>query len=200
MRVERLAPDHCPQLLHLAPETRSEVVPADPRPFVDADLYGFALPEEVERRTVAENERKIAPVNEGCREILVPPDAILRVQFGIDRDVTLPEWLEGRFQLWIRGGGTNRRLVDAHLGSGADGWYRQRTTISLAELAYRRMNLCISATVAQGDQDAVKSLVWGNPVIESTSQVPRGPRERSRITEQERKLQERQLKALGYVD
>lgn len=200
MRLQRLAPEHCPQLAVLVPETVTKIVPSDPRPFVDADLYGFALPEEVERRTVAEHERKTSPVNEGCREILVPPDAVLRVEYGIDRDLKWPEWLEGRFQLWVRGGGINRKLVDAHLGSGTDAWNRSRATISLEDLAYTKLDLCISASVVEGDTDAVGQLVWGNPVIESTSQVPPGLPAVERITEQERLLRERQLKALGYVD
>ncbi|MDX2437245.1 MAG: arylsulfotransferase family protein [Acidobacteriota bacterium] len=200
MRVQRLPLDHCPQLAELIPETVSEVIPADPRPFVDADLYRFALPEEVERRTVADLERKVAPENQACRQLLFPPDAILRVQYGIDRDLKRPEWLEGRFRLWIEGGGMNRKLVDAHLGSGVDTWHRSRTPIDLGDLAYRTMKMCISAKVVDGDPDAVDQLVWGNPFIESTSQVPPGPLQAKRISEQEKKLQEQQLKALGYVD
>jgi len=200
MRLQRLALDHCPQFAEFVPESASEVIPADPRPFVDADLYRFALPEEVERRVVAEQERKVAPENRGCRQILVPPDAILRVQYGIDRDAKSTEWVEGRFRLWIEGGGMNRKLVDAHLGSGVDTWHRSRAAIDLGDLAYRKMKMCISAEVVDGDPDAADQLVWGNPFIESTSQVPPGPLQARRVSEQERKLQEQQLKALGYVD
>jgi hypothetical protein len=200
MRLFRLAPDHCPQLAAIAPQAVHEVVGDPSRPFVDDDLFGFALPEEVERREVADHERKVAPKNEGCRRILIPPDAILRIEYGIDRDLEWPEWLEGRFELSIRGGSTNRKLVDAHLGGSADVWYRSRTPISLADFAYRNVQVCISAEVVEGDQSAVEHLVWGNPVIESTSQVPRGQPAATPLTEQERQLQERQLKALGYVD
>jgi hypothetical protein len=200
MRLERLSLNHCPQLRALVPATIEEVVPADPRPFVDADLYGFALPEEVERREIADRERKIVPENEGCREIFLPPDGILRVEYGIDRDLELPGWLAGRFQLWIRGGGTFRKLVDDELGSSTDAWTRRRATIDLGEFAYRKMRLCLSATVVDGDEDAADRLVWGNPVIESTSQKPPDPRSAKGISEQERRLQEQQLKAIGYVN
>jgi hypothetical protein len=192
--------DHCPQLVDLAPETALEVVPADPRPFVDADLYRFALPEETELLTVAGRELKVTPENQGCRQILVPPDAVLRVQYGIVRDRKSTGWLEGRFRLWIEGGGMNRKLVDAHLGSDAGSWNRSRATFSLEDLAYRTMKMCISAEVVEGDQNAAGQLVWGNPFIESTSQLPLRRHQARKITEQERQLQERQLKAIGYVD
>jgi hypothetical protein len=200
MRLLRLAPDHCPQLAAIVPQAVHEVAADSSRPFVDDDLFGFALPEEVERRKVADHERKVVPENQGCRKILVPPDAILRVEYGIDRDLEWPEWLEGRFELWVRGGGENRKLVDANLGGSVDSWYRSRTPISLADLAYRKVEMCVEASVVEGDQDAVDQLVWGNPVIESTSQLTRGQPAAKPITEQERQLQERQLKALGYVD
>ncbi len=200
MRLLRLAPDHCPQLAAVAPQDAHEVVADPARPFVDDDLFGFALPEEVERREVADHERKVVPENQGCREIVVPPDAMLRVEYGIDRDLEWPEWLEGRFELWIRGGGTDLKLVDANLGGSADVWYRSRSPIDLSDFAYRRMRMCISAEVVDGDQDAADLLVWGNPVIESSSQLSRGPRAPRTMTDQERQLQERQLKALGYVD
>ena len=200
MRVERLALDHCPQFEELLPETVSAVEPADPRPFVDADLYRFALPEETELLAVAGQPVKTTPENQGCRQILVPPDAVLRAQYGILRDPDSTEWLEGRFRLWIEGGGMNRKLVDANLGSEADTWNRTRTTFSLADLAYRTMKMCISAEVVNGDQNAADQLVWGNPFIESTSQLPLQRHKNRKTTEQERQLQERQLKALGYVD
>ena len=200
MRLERLALDHCPQLEELVPESPSKVVPADTRPFIDADLYRFDLPEEDVRREIAGRERKTTLENEGCRSILVPPGAILRFQYGIDRDPEDTEWLEGRFRLWIRGGGTDRKLVDSNLSGDRDVWYRPRQTVNLREFAYRRMNLCISAQVIEGDPDDRDQLVWGNPFIESTSQVPRGPRASRKMTAQEKKLQEQQLRALGYVD
>ncbi len=200
MRLQRLALDHCPQLADLVPETATEVIPADPRPFVDADLYEFALPEEVERRTVADQQREVVQENSGCRQILMPPDAVLRVQYGLDRDLGSPEWLEGRFRLWIEGGGKSRKLVDAHLGSAVDTWHRSRVNIDLGEFAYQKIKMCISADVVAGDQDALDDLLWGNPFIKSTSQVPPGPPQAKRISEQEKKLQEQQLKALGYVD
>ena len=200
MRLLRLALDHCPQLAAIEPQDAQDVVADVTRPYVDDDLFGFALPEEVERRKVSDHERKIVPENQGCREILVPPDAILRIEYGIDRDLEWPEWLEGRFQLWIRGGGADRKLVDANLGASVDAWYRSPTPISLEDLAYRKVQMCISAEVVDGDRDAVDHLVWGNPVIESTSQRPRDSRPVKAMTEQERQLQERQLKALGYVD
>lgn len=200
MRLERLALDHCPQLEALVPESASKVAPADARPFIDADLYRFALPEEDVRREIAGRERKATPENEGCRSILVPPDAILRFQYGIDRDPDDTGWLEGRFRLWIRGGGTDRKLVDSNLSGDADVWYRPRQTVNLKEFAYRTMNLCISAQVVEGDPDDRDQLVWGNPFIDSTSQVPKGPRAARKMTAQEKKLQEQQLKALGYVD
>ena len=94
----------------------------------------------------------------------------------------------------------NRKLVDAQLGSEGETWLRSHAPFSLGDLAYRTIKMCISAEVVTGDQAAVDQLVWGNPFIESTSQLPLGPHKPRKTTEQERQLEERQLKALGYVD
>jgi hypothetical protein len=201
MRIERLPLDYCPQLAALAPESVSPVHPSDSRPFIDADLYRFALPEETERKTVGGHERKVVAENRGCQQIIVPPDAVLRVQYGIEGGDESSDWVEGRFRLWIRGGSVNRKLIDANIGSAESVWYRSRNDIDIDDLAYRRMNLCLEAVPVVGGERAAKRLIWANPYIESTSQTPQGPRTaKRRITEQERKLQQQQLKAIGYVD
>jgi hypothetical protein len=182
------------------PEERTKILPEDPRPFVDGDLFGFALPEKVERRKVAGRERKLVPENRDCQDLLIPPGARLRVEYGIDRDLEWPEWLEGRYELWILDGGTKRKLVDAQLGGSADAWYRSRSWINLEDLAYRRIEMCVSASVLEGDEDDLGELVWGNPVIESTTQRPPRLLTAEKISEREKRLQEKQLKALGYAD
>jgi hypothetical protein len=199
MRVERLALDHCPQLARMEPH---EVVAVEaPRDdyWVDTDLYRFALSSEVVRRVVAGSERELTRENEICRSLFVVPNSAMRVGYGISTSGRHSDSLEGRFRLTIRGGGVRVKLVDATVASGDDAWTGQRA-ISLDQFADRRVTMCLSATVVEGDVQDAGKLVWGNPVIEPRSRGSAETRPTDPVTEQERRLQEQQLKALGYVD
>lgn len=72
--------------------------------------------------------------------------------------------------------------------------------LSLDELAYQTVEMCI-ATDAEGESaDSGELVVWGAPVISSSTQRPTLKARKERITDRERKLREQQLKALGYVN
>ena len=99
----------------------------------------------------------------------------------------------------IEGDGGFRTLVDETLASDAESLWVQRW-VPLGAYAYEHVELCI-ATVVEGETDTLGEFaVWANPGIDSKSQRPARPRTEHRITEQERKLREQQLKALGYVN
>ena len=64
----------------------------------------------------------------------------------------------------------------------------------------REVRMCIGTEVQSDIENPSDFVLWANPQIMSQVDRQRRAMRSRRITEQERKLQEQQLKALGYVD
>jgi hypothetical protein len=171
IRPERLPYDHCPQLAALDRPQDVEVrLESGTRPYVDIDLYRFALTEDFVTRTVAGFPRRLLRTDNECRELLMPPGPTMWVEFGIDEERLRERWVEARFLLTVR----------------------------LSGYGYKRVTMCV-ATEAEGEMEKPLSVVaWGNPLVSSSIQHPYEKRAEI-LTEQERKLREQQLQALGYV-
>jgi len=199
MRPERLPYDHCPQLAALPRPVETEVrVQGDVRPFVDVDLYTFALTEEFAARTVAGFSRRLLRTDNECRELLIPPGAEMWVEFGIDEQRLRGRWLEARFRLTVDDGdGPPETILDRTLNPESESPWRGRSW-RLGRFAYKRVTMCV-ATEAEGEMENPLDMVaWGNPQVSSPVQRPyEEPTET--VTEQERELREQQLRALGYV-
>ena len=198
MRVERIPYDYCPQLAYLGRPNESEIRPGDRGPYVDMDLYAFALPEEFVTRVVAGKKRKLVPSNSGCRELVIPPDATMRANYGIDESVSEDEWKTVRFGMTIDDGGIERLIDDIVDSDSKDQWRQRRVT--LGKYAYKQVRLCISTEVEGRAHEPQALARWANPIIESKTQRPPRLRIPRRVSEKERQLQERQLEALGYVN
>jgi hypothetical protein len=162
------------------------------------DLYNFALPEEMVIREVAGKERKLVPWNSGCRELMIPPDAVMRSHFGVDRGISGEAWESVRFTMTIDDGGVET-VIDDTIAPDSRRLWRQRR-VDLGQFGATRANVCISAEVDGSKHDSHVQAVWANPVIESTTQRPSRLGIARRISEQERRLQKQQLEALGYVN
>ena len=95
------------------------------------------------------------------------------------------------------GKGPPRTLLDRTLNPESVSPWRGEN-IRLSGYGYKRVTMCV-ATEAEGEMEKPLSVVaWGNPLVSSSIQHPY--EERAEIlTEQERKLREQQLQALGYV-
>ena len=199
MRVERLPYDHCPQLADLGRTIESEIRPGDRGPYVDKDLYTFVLPEEFVTREVAGKKRRLVPSNSGCRELVIPPDATLKVDFGIDEARLRHKFVSARFRLTIASEGSLETLLDVTMDSESEELWRRRT-FSLDELAYQSVEMCIATDTEGESATSGELVVWGAPAISSSTQRPTLKGRKERITDQERKLREQQLKALGYVN
>ena len=90
-------------------------------------------------------------------------------------------------------------LLDRRLTPESESPWRGRS-LPLGRYAYRTVELCV-ATEAEGDfADPLAVVAWGNPLILSPVQHPVVEITQEVLTEQERKLREQQLKALGYVN
>ena len=199
MRVERLSYDHCPQLEELVRPVESAIKPQEERPYVDIDLYSYAIPEHHVTRKVAGRNRKTVPDGNSCRELLIPPDATMRAPFGIDESVPQDGWSQARFRMTLEFDGRRETLIDQTIESGDEKLWLVRK-VPLEQYAYERVELCISTEVDGKTKDSELSAVWGNPNIEATTMRPPSLGTKHRMTEQERKLREQQLKALGYVN
>jgi hypothetical protein len=201
MRPERLAYDHCPQLAALdRPEEIEVSVKGDRRPYVDVDLYRFALTEEFATREIAGHSRRLLREIDGCRELLIPPDASMWVEFGIDSERLNEQRLEARFKLTVRREGhPPETLLDRTLNSDSENPWRGRW-IRLARFSYQNVDLCVSTEISGEVNKPERIVAWGNPLIECPIQHPFEDKEEDRISERERRLREQQLRALGYVN
>jgi hypothetical protein len=201
MRAQRVPVDFCPQLAALPPQEPVEVGPSgDQRPYVDVDLYRFALSEEDMTREIDGLARQVLRSVADCREVLVPPGAAMWVEFGIDTKRLRDRWVEGHFVMTLHEPGSEPEvLLDRRLTPESESPWRGRS-IPLDRYAYRTVELCVD-TEAEGDfADPLTVVAWGNPLILSPVQHPAVEITPEVLTEQERKLREQQLKALGYVN
>jgi hypothetical protein len=201
MRPERVPSDYCPQLAALPPQKAVEVrLNTDVGPYIDIDLYRFALSEEDVTRVIEGIPRQVLRDDADCRRVLVPPGAEMWVEFGIDQARVRGKRLEARFVMTIQDEGREpETLLDRRLNLESESPWRGRM-IPLGRYAYRTVELCV-ATEAEGDVgDPLAAVTWGNPLIQSSIQHPVAEVTEEVVTEQERNLREQQLKALGYVN
>ena len=201
MRAQRVPADFCPQLAALPPQEEVEISPrGDQRPYVDVDLYRFALSEEDMTREIDGLPRQLLRSHAECRDVLVPPGATMWVEFGIDVAKLKSRWVEAHFVMTLRDQGSAPEvLLDRRLTPESESPWRGRS-LPLARYAYRTVEVCV-ATEAEGDMaDPLAVVAWGNPLILSPVQHPVVEITQDVLTEQERKLREQQLKALGYVN
>ena len=199
MRLQRLPFDHCPQLAALAPPDAEARRRRAQSPFVDSPLYRFDFPSDTEERVIDGKKRKLLGFNEGCRQLLIPPQASMRVNFGIDGGRLKSRRLRARFTMTIAGDGGSATVVDETLDSGSgDLWMRR--LVPLGAYAYEHVEMCIATEIEDGAEDLLELAVWANPFVKSKSLSPPRLRPVNRITDQERRLREQQLKALGYVN
>ncbi len=202
MRVERLAHDHCPQLASISPQTERSVAPgANAGPFVDFDLYTFALPDDYRMREVSGVERRLLEDPNQCQDLYLPPGPMLWAEWGLDESRLRPGNIRARFRLTVAArGGEERTLLESELtGESSPLWRGQN--LSLRGLGRRWVTVCVSAE-AEGDMmEPMAAVVWANPLISSRAQresgMIGGDSDRS---QREQKLRQQQLKALGYVN
>ena len=201
MRPERLPYDHTPQLAALARPEETEVhVEGDTRPYVDIDLYRFALTEEFTTRNLGGFSRRLLRNLDECREILVPPSAYMWVEFGIDEERLQGRKLEAHFRLTVqRQGEAPVTMLDRTLNPDSKSPWRGRW-IGLARFSYQRVQMCVATEVTGEMENPEEIVAWGNPLIRSPVHHPHDQRKEGRVSEREKKLREQQLKALGYVN
>ena len=200
MRAERVPYDHCPQLAELPLPVEVPIFPEDRRPFVDSDLYSFDFKWETERRKIDGRVRRLIDLTDGCRDLRVPVGATLRTEFGLDGERLDERAVKARFRLTIDDHERSpETLVDVLLNEKSDPLWKSQTA-SIARYALRHVTMCIETEVEGGSPDPAEVVLWTNPQILSKADRERRAARSRRISEQERRLREQQLRTLGYVD
>lgn len=200
MRAERVPYDHCPQLADRPKLVETAVVPEDRRPHVDADLYRFDFKWETDKRIIDGRGKWVIRSTEGCRDLLIPPKATLRTEFGLDRGRLADSSIEARFRITVDDHQNPREtLMDVTLGDSSEAPW-QRRTLPMGRYSMREITLCIDTEIDGKIENPSEVVLWANPQVLSQTERDRKAFRPERITEQERRLREQQLKALGYVD
>jgi len=200
MRVSRVPYDHCPQLAALSRPPDSRVRPKNRQPYIDHDLYRFEfLPQTEERRIEGRKKRLLRSLDE-CRELLMPVGPSLRIEFGLDRDRLEGREGSARFQLSVATEGQPpETLMDVTVDAGDRKLWR-RHTINLEQYELQRLTMCLSTSVEGAMGDGGQAASWANPSIHSRRERLAQVDRRRRITDQERRVREQNLAALGYVE
>jgi hypothetical protein len=203
MRVHRYAADHCPQLAALGPLDRSPVERPDRPTWVDTGLSRWAIADQFEPREVYGKRRQVVLEPQGCRELLLPPEPMMQVAYGFDDALLEGAPVSAAFEITIRDLETDqqRTLVDETIDSTAGKRHRDKY-LELPGLGLRRVELCLDIRVGDGaaGDELHPSIFLSNPRTFSQS---RGQLLKSwnatLATQREQDLEERQLRALGYV-
>lgn len=209
MRPERYRYDHCPQMADLTRAEPERIRSRLKHAFVDQELHNFAVPGEYEVRKINGKKRSVILPEIRCRELIVPHRATVGLSYGLDRSRLGRLDLSATFRFTVRTitnedplGGETTVLYEDVIASDSEKLWRKRW-IPLGPPPYRRIEMCVDVDV-DGDVDADRALrivAVENIRIDSRDR-PRLPKEfRSwEPTEQERRIQEQQLMALGYVN
>ena len=203
MRVARYASDHCPQLEALGPMDTGPVVRSDRHPWIDIELGQFTFRNDYRVAKLYGLVREVLYDPHGCRELLLPADPVIQAAYGFDetRLDGAPERASFRFTVRKLDGSHMRTVIDETLSSTGDEIFRDRYA-AVPGLGLQRVELCIDAWV--GDEPGAgklhPSVFLSNPRFYSRprAQLARKWKE-ERISLQEQSLQERQLRAIGYV-
>jgi hypothetical protein len=209
MRVARYAYDYCPQLAARKRPEEKPVRRADPDAFIDAELYRFALDNEVER--VGQRRAKVTVLvdKNSCQTLLFPREAQLMLRYGIDRDVFRQAVKARRAYLSatlrVLDEKKRRRLFETVVD--ADRFQEEvargpialrHRTLSLAAFGEKRVELCLTLVDEAGTSSS-PGFLWMPPSISAATSTPAEGLEEP-TTEGAARLREEQLKALGYVE
>jgi hypothetical protein len=201
MRPHRYPPDHCPQLETVSGLDRRRVDRSDRPTWVDTELSRFAIANEYDPRVVHGKRRQLLKEIEGCRELLLPPEPMMQVAYGFDGETDAGAPREARFSMTVRRLAEDgvRVLVDETVRATGDvKRYRDRY-LALEGLGLERVELCVDVETREAGS-LHPSIFVSNPRAYSQARAELTKEwNEDRISQRERSLEERQLRALGYI-
>ena len=164
------------------------------------ELAQFTLPEEHVVREIHGERRQLVPKTRDCRELWLPHRPVLRFGHGLDPEAAMDPGTSVRFSVTLAAAG--RGLVtqiysDTMVAGEGEPW--RDVKLQLPEWGEQRVTLCLHAE-ADDPGGAVDGVLWENPAARSAVRAALHSRWRkTRMTEQEKSLAQRQLEAIGYV-
>lgn len=203
MRVIRYPAEHCPQLAALGPMDAQPVIRTDRPLWVDIELGQFAFRDDYRVVTLYGLVREVLHEPTGCRDLLLPVDPVIQVAYGFDDSALDGAPAAASFRLSVRDLATDetRVVIEDTLSSTGDEIFRDRY-VAVPGFGLKRAELCIEAWIEgeSEDGDLHPSVFMSNPRFYSRvrAQLTRKWKER-RMSLQEQTLEERQLRAIGYV-
>jgi hypothetical protein len=208
MRVNRYAPDYCPQLAAMGPPSGGPVTSKETGgPFIDSALYDFKLAEGVRRVMVGVKKRDVLTSGKVCHDVQLPgkPSIVLDIGFVMPAGDTPPA-MDGTVKVTVAPeGGAAEVVLEKDVSPAEDGgWLRERARIP-KPMAYQKVEICVESSSPDitSREDLRPGLVVGAPKIISgfRSSAKNLPSVRDKGTQRaERDLQQRQLEALGYIE
>ncbi len=203
MRVARYAPDHCRQLAALGRMDTSPVVRGDRYPWVDIELGQFTYRNDYRVETLYGLVREVLLEPTGCRELFLPAEPVIQTAYGFDESRLDGAPDQATFRLTVRKLDEERvrTVIEETLRSTGDEVFRNRYA-AVSGLGLQRVELCVDAWA--GDEavgaELHPSVFLTNPRFYSRPRAQLARRwKEERISLQEQSLQERQLRAIGYV-
>ena len=204
MRVARYPADHCPQLVALGTLDLRRVARDDRHPWVDIELGQLTFRKDYRVETLYGLVREVLREPSGCSELFLPVDPVVQMAFGFD-DTALdqaPDAASFRLTVQPLGGGEKRTVIEETLDSSSEEIFLDRY-LAVPGLGLKRVELCVEAWVdgSEASEPLPRSVFMTNPRFYSRKRamLTRIWKER-RISLQEQNLQERQLRAIGYVE
>jgi hypothetical protein len=203
MRLERYPYDHCPQLERLGRPEERPVRSQRAHPYVSQELHFFAVSGEYRSRPVAGERRQLVRDANSCRELVIPAQSALTVGYGIDVKAPGAAAVDADFGLTITRLDTGQRrvLIDDTVRGGDPEPWRQRW-IPLQGLDFTRVELCLELATpgGNGSDPERPAAIIENPRVWAGDR-PTLPRRwtEEQLSEQEQRLREEQLRAIGYI-
>ncbi len=135
-----------------------------------------------------------------CRQLIIPPDAIFRVGYGLRRQALKDRPFEASFvvELQDKESGDTTVLLDDVIRSDQDELTRD-IEVSLADRAFVSTELCLDVQPL-GETRGVSSkeaIVWMIPLIKTRGDMDRDAE--SNLTQEEQDLRLRQLQTIGDI-
>jgi len=207
MRPIRYPIDHCPQFEALGMPNPTPVKRNDRQPWVDIELGQFSFRKDYRVATLHGLVREVLRQPTGCSELFLPVDPVVQVAYGFDDTNLDGAPMSAGFRLTVQpaGGGETRVVIDETLASDGEEIFRDRY-IAVPGLGLKRVELCVEAWAEENGiegngAELHASVFMTNPRFYSRKRatLTREWKEK-RMTLQEQALQERQLRAIGYVE
>jgi hypothetical protein len=203
MRLERYPYDHCPQLAHLGRPEERPVRSQRKHPYVSQELHFFAVSGDYRSRPVAGERRQLVRDPSSCRELVIPAQPALAVGYGIDVKAPGAARVEADVGLTVTRLDTGERRVlvdDTVRGDDPKPW--RQLWIPLPGLDFTRVELCLELVTPAGNGSDPErpAAVIENPRVWAGDR-PTLPRRwtEEQLSEQEQRLREEQLRAIGYI-